>query len=134
MSYKLKDQNVSHNGQVYNIQALVDYIERKNIPVRDIPLEDLFSQLQEDCWGDGENINYSPIDVLTNRFKNNEYIEHYKRSIDSDLNFPIIYNKKYECISDGMHRLLKAYVLGHITIKTYILETLPAECCVNNCS
>lgn len=122
--FLLKDQNVTHNGKVYNIQYLVDYIENNNIPIQKILIKNLYIFLLEDCWNNG-NGKFSPIDVLTNRFKNKEYTDEFNRAMNSNLEYPIIYSKEYESVSDGIHRLLKAYMLGHETIDAYILDKMP---------
>lgn len=126
--YLLEDQNASHNGDIYNIKKIVDFINANNVKITELKVEKLKHQLYEECWGDGKDIKYSPIDALNNKTKNKDFTEHYNRAINSDLSFPIIYNRKYECITDGMHRLLKAYIQGNKTIKAYMLDQIPDSC------
>lgn len=46
-----------------------------------------------------------------------EFIEHYQRVTDADLSYPIIVLRDQPDILDGVHRLVKAFINGHDTIK-----------------
>lgn len=53
-----------------------------------------------------------------------DFIHHAKRCSDADLKYPILLDH-YGTIADGMHRLVKAIVLGKKTIRAIRLETMP---------
>ncbi len=51
-------------------------------------------------------------------------IKHYQRIVDADLSFPIILAPDNEVL-DGSHRIAKALILGHSTIKAVRFQYLP---------
>jgi hypothetical protein len=53
-----------------------------------------------------------------------DFIHHYKRCEDSNLDYPIILDN-FGTIADGCHRLCKAIIKGKTTIKAIRLETMP---------
>lgn len=57
-----------------------------------------------------------PIDVKRNP---NKYKLQFERTMQTDLSYPInvIYLKNRWVVMDGLHRLLKAKILGNKTIK-----------------
>lgn len=123
---------------IYNVYKIWDLTA--NLDVVQIPIKQLLSILNERFWDDpstGSNDAFSPMDVITGKVKS-EY--HKKRIFEADLSFPIlvldqneyrnILNTKiydfmltdsYFDILDGLHRLVKAYLLGLLTIDAKIV-------------
>jgi len=101
------------NGERHTwfIQSLVK--ATKNLPVIDIDLKKLNEYLDENAWFHGKN-------KPTIR----AFIHHYQRVEQADLSFPIIFNLEFG-ILDGLHRLVKAHVSGHPSIKAVVLSELP---------
>jgi hypothetical protein len=85
----------------------------KNNPVVDVALTELDVYLDENAWFHGKN---QPTFRV--------FIQHYQRVDQADLSFPIIINPKFGLL-DGLHRIAKAYVIGHSSIKAVILAELP---------
>lgn len=53
-----------------------------------------------------------------------DFIHHAKRCSDAELKYPIILDS-CGTIADGMHRIVKAIVIGKTTIKAIRLESMP---------
>lgn len=85
----------------------------KNLPVMEIPLNHL-------------NI-YASYEKLTLR----EMVMHMKAVQDSDLSCPIILDEDGELL-DGRHRIMKALLEGHETIKAVRFDENPPPCHVEN--
>lgn len=56
-----------------------------------------------------------------------EFVMHMKAVQDADLDYPIILDEDGE-IMDGRHRIMKAMLLGHKTIKAVRFEENPSPC------
>ena len=56
-----------------------------------------------------------------------DFVAHIKAVLEADLNFPILLNEDGACI-DGRHRICKALLEGHETIKAQRFETDPVSC------
>ena len=103
----------TENGRyVWDVNRLATAIV--NIPVIDIPLSDIV-ELDQPYWHE-EGGWKKPIarDIAL----------HAKLIFDTDLSYPIILNSKGR-IMDGMHRVCKALILGHKTIKAVRFEKDP---------
>lgn len=84
-------------GNLWSVARLVDMC--KDLETFDAPLQSF--DLSHAIWN-----NYSIFDIAF----------HVKAVNDADLDFPIILDWN-GAIADGRHRLIKALVLGHTTIK-----------------
>ena len=58
-------------------------------------------------------------------------VMHMKAVNNADLNYPIILDEDGE-LMDGRHRLMKAMLLGHETIKAVRFDENPSPCDVEN--
>jgi L-ribulose-5-phosphate 3-epimerase UlaE len=102
------DQTIVLDGRKYTVHAAIKLAE--DLPVRALPLADF-------------NISYgSPCrDTLRN------FVEHMKLVEDADLSYPIILNED-GAIIDGRHRLCKALLEGHETIRVQRFVKDPGAC------
>ena len=90
-------QTIAIRGKVYNSHAAICLAE--NLKVRRIKMADIY-------------LSYCPPCKDTLR----SFVEHVRSVIDADMSYPIILNEDGEVI-DGRHRLAKAMLEGHETIK-----------------
>lgn len=110
---------------IYSVDMMLVYINRtahqdtknKLKKIR-ISIKDFMGVLDHKGWGDSEGNLISPVDVLSNPEK---YNQHYEQIMNSDINYPIIYNK-HKGIIDGVHRMTKAYLLNKKYINAYIFS------------
>ena len=101
------DENTSTSrfGYVYSTTKLIEH--SKKYKVFDMPLAGF--SLAMGCW---EINNYE------------DFIHHMNRCKEADLQYPILLDD-YGDVADGRHRMCKAILEGHRTIKTIRLETMP---------
>lgn len=85
----------------------------KDLPITYIPIEQL-TELNEAYWSMPGN------QTLTCK----EIADHSKIIFNCDLSFPILLCPEKRIV-DGMHRVCKAYLEGHSTIKAQQLLILP---------
>ena len=85
----------------------------KDLPVVSVDMDDI-EELDENFWYQGEN------DVPSGR----SIAEHYKLISEADLSYPVILSAERR-VMDGMHRIIKALVLGQKSIDAVILERTP---------
>jgi hypothetical protein len=85
----------------------------RQLPVMDVPLTHL-------------NLYYT-YEKLTLR----DMVMHMAAVNDADLDYPIIMDEDGE-VMDGRHRIMKALLLGHETIKAVRFETNPSPCRVDD--
>jgi|SRR3989344_152479 len=88
-----------------------------NYPVEEINTEELTWHFEIPFHGYGNEIyNLKPIETIDNPKK---YNEEYGRTMKSDLSYPIdiMQNKGRWLILDGLHRLMKAKILGMKKVK-----------------
>ncbi|MFK8013339.1 MAG: hypothetical protein AB8B80_14965 [Marinicellaceae bacterium] len=102
---------INNERHTWFIQSLVN--ATKHSPIVEVKLDELEFCLDENAWFHEKN-------KPTLR----AFIQHYKRVDEADLSFPIIINPTIGVL-DGLHRVAKAHVLGHKTIKAVILNELP---------
>lgn len=98
------------NGRVYDVDKLIEI--SKDLPIFDLPLAavDLYHRITNGTL--------------------HSYLYHQKRIDAADLSYPIILdNRGYIC--DGWHRVAKAILLGHTTIKARRLNVMPEYEIVN---
>lgn len=91
------------------------------LPVLELPLAGLRWQLDLPWWRDGER----RFAVTPNRVRDDpeRYAVHWRRTLDADLAFPIdLLQGDRLIILDGVHRLLKADILGMSTVATHVLD------------
>ena len=84
----------------------------RNLPVMDVVIDHMST--------------YFVYEKLTLR----EMIGHMKAVEAADLSFPIILDEDGE-LMDGRHRLMRAIMLGHVTIKAVRFEENPSPCRVD---
>ena len=90
-------QEITYDGKVYNVHAAVT--ASLKLPVKKLLIEDLYIGYPSLCY---------------DNFR--DFIAHIKLVNDADLQYPILLNEN-GAIIDGKHRLAKAILLGHKTIK-----------------
>ncbi len=84
-----------------------------NLPVEKIPISDLSWHFEIPFWDFlDDNYNLSPNQVISDPVK---FKAEYDRTMKADLSYPIdiMENKGRWLILDGLHRLVKAKILGH---------------------
>jgi len=85
----------------------------KNLPVMEVPIDCL------NVWH-----NYEKLSLR-------KFVMHMKAVNAADLNYPIILDEDGE-IMDGRHRIMKAILLGHTTIKAVRFDENPSPCRVDD--
>jgi hypothetical protein len=88
----------------------------EGLPIKDVKVSSLLSFLDDSVWSNDAGDSVSPIDTMDP--------EHWDRINSADLSYPIIFGYG-GCLMDGFHRLMKAWLLDHDTIKTVTLVKLP---------
>ncbi len=99
-----------------------------DLPVEDMPITDLEWHFDIPFWFlPGGYYDLKPREVIENPKK---HLLEYGRTMASDLTYPldIMYWKGRWLLLDGLHRLVKAYILGWKTIKVRKVpsESIPA--------
>ena len=86
------------------------------VPVEEIGIKELEWHFELPFWHSTGYYQLRPIDVINNPKK---YKEEYERTMKSDLNHPldIMKNKGRWLLLDGLHRLVKAKILGMKKVK-----------------
>lgn len=92
------------NGEVWMVTDLI--ARAKDLPVKDIPLDHL------------------AIDFNIAGMKVRQFVSHMKLILEADMKYPIILDDE-ACIFDGRHRVAKALLEGHETIKAVRFEEDP---------
>ena len=95
----------------WDIDKLIE--ASKTFPVVSVNLEDI-KELDENFWYQGEG------DVPTCR----SIGQHFKLINEADLSYPVILSEDRR-VMDGMHRIVKALNLGHLTIKAVVFKNTP---------
>jgi len=107
--HKPKDQISRLGNHQWSVNKLFKLAE--DLKVMEIPLDHL-------------NINY------TYQHLNLRYMAmHFKAVQKADLSYPIILDEDGE-LMDGRHRLMKALIKGHKTIKAVRFESNPKPCII----
>lgn len=102
------------DNNVWRAETLYLFAKAKEYPVLDLPL-----------WA---------IDLSDEPFESRnlkQFIENVKRVNDCSLEYPIILDDNGQ-IADGYHRLCKAILEGHETIKAIRLEEMPTPDRIEN--
>ena len=91
------------------------------LPVTELPVAKLRWQLDLPWWRDGERrFVVTPNQV---RLAPDRFAVHWRRTLDADLAFPIdLLQRERLIVLDGVHRLLKADILGMSTVAVHILD------------
>ncbi len=91
------------------------------MPITELPVADLRWMLDLPWWRVGERrFAVTPNQV---RLGPDRHAAHWRRVLDADLDYPIhLLQRDRLIILDGVHRLLKADVLGMRTIATHVLD------------
>ena len=108
--HSISEQVASIGRHEWSVARLIQL--SKDFPVMDVPLNHLCVWAKYD---------------LTLR----ELAGHVKAVMDADLSFPIILDEDNE-ILDGRHRIIKAMLEGHKTIKAVRFEENPSPCRVKS--
>lgn len=104
-TFILSENSYSRDGRSYSVKDLIE--ASKDLPTFEIDLRSIDISVMP--WGD----------VSIQMFS-----QHMKRVNDADLKYPVILDwSGYIC--DGWHRVVKAIVLGHDTIKARRLTVMP---------
>lgn len=91
------------------------------LPVTELPVAKLRWQLDLPWWRDGERrFVVTPNQV---RLAPDRFAVHWRRTLDADLAFPIdLLQRERLIVLDGVHRLLKADILGMSTVAVHVLD------------
>jgi len=93
----------------------------KNIKVHKVPVIDLVTHLKNKSWEHKREgvADIAPIEVIDTPKKNRKFAKHHTRILNADMDYPIlIYNTDSSTVVvDGLHRLSRAYMEKHPTIK-----------------
>lgn len=109
-----KQYHLRPSGRGFDAWDMDHLIEAsKHLPVVQLDLNDI-KELDENFWYQGEN------DIPSAR----SIAGHYKLIAAADLGHPVILSAEGR-VMDGMHRIIKALVLGHKTIDAVILDPTP---------
>ena len=95
---------------MWDIEGL--WISSASLPIVEIPVAEALTVIDNPHWLSGKE------------FTNREMAEEAKRVLDADLSYPIIRFPGGE-VMDGAHRIAKAWILGHETIKAVQFATKP---------
>jgi hypothetical protein len=98
--------NKKYTWNVFNLWKLVSKMETEQVYIKDFNLD-------IDIWFK----EYQKPTVLN-------VVKHCQRMLNANLDFPIIIAPN-GLVLDGMHRIGKALILGHSTIKAVRLQELP---------
>ncbi|MCX6784215.1 MAG: hypothetical protein NT141_04115 [candidate division WWE3 bacterium] len=94
-----------------------------DLPIEEIPISELEWHFDVPFWFmPGGYYDLKPRDVINNKIL---YEKEYERTMNSDLKYPldIMLWKGRWLLLDGLHRLVKAYILGRKTIKVRKVPT-----------
>jgi hypothetical protein len=95
-----------------------------NVPVTEVDIEMLAWHFDVPFhWHGGRIYNLTSREIIENP---DNYREEYQRTMNADLHYPIdvMENKGRWLILDGLHRLMKAYILG---MKKVRVRMIPRE-------
>ncbi|HEY4523689.1 MAG TPA: hypothetical protein VJK04_02340 [Candidatus Paceibacterota bacterium] len=111
----------------FNFDWEEEKVWRLNIPVTEMDIEKLTWHFDMPFhWHKGGLYNLKSRDIID---KPEEYKEEYERTMRADLKYPIdiMENKGKWLILDGLHRLMKAYILGTRKVNVRIIprEKIP---------
>lgn len=108
---KPQDQTAQIGRHHWSVSRLFQL--SKDLPIMEIPIDAI------NVWH-----NYEKLSIR-------QFLMHMKAVNDADLTYPIILDEDGE-IMDGRHRLMKAILLGHKTIKAVRFDENPSPCKVDD--
>ena len=76
------------------------------------------------------SIDHISVDFIYDRLRLRELVMHMKAAQEADLNCPIILDEDGS-VMDGRHRIMKAILNGHSTIKAVRFDENPSPCRVD---
>ncbi|TVP60093.1 MAG: hypothetical protein EA343_18330 [Nodularia sp. (in: Bacteria)] len=109
-----KINNKKYTWDVFKLWDLVADMSIEEVPINDFSLD-------IDLW-------FREYEVPTAL----NVLKHCKRILDADLEFAIIIAPN-GIVMDGMHRIGKAWILGHSTIKAIRLQEFPIPDSIDEC-
>ena len=104
------EQFAEYNGKQWSVSRLIALSVEQELPVYDAPLA--FMDLSDSLWDES-----TPVELAG----------HFTAVRDADLSKPIILAST-GWLMDGRHRLVKALMDGHATIKAVRFEVDPVPC------
>ncbi len=109
----------SDSKKIYSVDLMIAYVNiYKPQTIKINPNDYINSIINYKGWGNPtKKIFYSPQDVLNNPIK---YKDDYERIMNANLKFPIIISKNNNIV-DGVHRLIKAYIMKK-QIMAYVFD------------
>lgn len=107
---RVSSQTFQSGKHTYSVDAMISHIKTHKFLVTQKKIKRYSWVLTNNCWGSF----YSPMDVLFNPMC---YPEDIERIWKAKLKYPIIVTKN-NVIVDGIHRYVKALLLGKKRIKT----------------
>jgi hypothetical protein len=102
------DQTITIGKRKYNVHAAI-FLAR-DLEVKELSLDDLYISYSAPCEND---------------FR--DFIAHCRLVIEADLSYPVLLNQDGAMI-DGKHRLARAILDGHKTIKARRFISDPSAC------
>jgi len=107
----------------FNFKIDFEKLWKLEVPITEINIEELVWHFDIPFWekDDTDDWNLTPWEVLN---QTGESKEHQKKVEEANLEYPIdiMKNKDKWLVLDGLHRLAKAYKLGHKKIKVRIIS------------
>lgn len=104
-----QEQWIYIDGQGWSVAKLIGIVQLQNLPVMEIPLDHLYI--------------HAKYEKITLR----EMVTHIKAVLAADMNQPIILDEDGD-ILDGRHRIMRALLEDHHTIKAVRFEKNPTPC------
>ncbi|MEP6018400.1 MAG: hypothetical protein ABJ251_07945 [Paracoccaceae bacterium] len=104
-------RKIDGHTHIWDVRKLIGIAE--GLPVKDIPLTQI-SEIDETYWFDGSG----PVPTCR------AILDHMRLVENADLRWPIILCPNAR-VMDGMHRVLKALLVGNTTIQARSLVILP---------
>jgi hypothetical protein len=120
----LAERPASLDGVILDFHWDLERLHALTLPEREVPASTLEWHLSLPFWAvEGRPFQVSPADVATSP---RAHPEQWNRTLAADLRYPLdgyVAAGGRLTILDGVHRLLKAKVEGHSTVRVRVLET-----------
>lgn len=130
------------NGtDLYDVPTLI--VRSRLLPVQKIAWDLVLYMLQWDsCWTDPQGRGTGPKALIKAYKKSGgkwskmislfpQFVEHIEKLRSADLRYPLIFSldnpQRQLTLADGMHRLVKAFLLGKPYLRGRIFENNPPE-------
>jgi len=105
---RLSENIFTANGNSWDVPTLIRHCEEEDLQVFDVPLA-------------GISLDTMPFDMRNFR----DFVHHCNRVISADLSKPIIFDSLGN-VCDGFHRIAKAIIEHHPTIKARRIVHMPS--------